>query len=118
MSLLDSFQANILAYDSLAALSVRILTSTWSIYAIHRSVLDSNVFKHMLTNPGTPCSLQVFSEWEARKFPVQVADTVLSLAGLVVAGLLTWTLVKRSERASMKCVGAPVHVVRIQKVSD
>jgi hypothetical protein len=70
----------------------------------------------MLSNTGTPCSLDVFSEYNAQRLRIQVADMVLSIVALGLALYLSWKLVRRYSDQSFKCVGAPPHVQKVNKV--
>lgn len=58
--------------NSLSVVITRILVTGWSIYAVWRSKFDENVYEEILSNKGTPCSLEIFSTYFERRLPILV----------------------------------------------
>ncbi|KAF8961595.1 hypothetical protein BDZ97DRAFT_1759777 [Flammula alnicola] len=99
----------------LAVLMTRTISTAWAAYAIWRGPAFRDNFYALLAEPGTPCSLDLFSDFFAKRQNFQIADSILSCTGLVFFSYLSWTLLKIYSAQSFKCVGAPEHIMRIHK---
>ncbi|KDR74112.1 hypothetical protein GALMADRAFT_250902 [Galerina marginata CBS 339.88] len=99
----------------LAVLMTRALSTGWAMYAIWRAPYFRDNFQELLADPGTPCSIDVFSAFWEKRQGFEIADLILSTTGLVFFSYLSWTLLKIYNGQSFKCVGAPDHVMRIHK---
>ncbi|TFK37643.1 hypothetical protein BDQ12DRAFT_150777 [Crucibulum laeve] len=95
---------------TLAVLITRGLITGWSIYAVWRTQYYKDIFQEIISKPGTPCSLELFSPYFQTRTAYEIADLVLSCTALVTACCLSWTLLR-----SFKCVGAPEKINRINK---
>ncbi|KAH6911883.1 hypothetical protein BKA70DRAFT_1397995 [Coprinopsis sp. MPI-PUGE-AT-0042] len=99
----------------LTVLVTRTFVTGWSAYAVWRSFRDQAMIQEIFMNPGTPCSLDLFSSYFNRRIPLQISDLVLSATGLVIFAFLTVMLLKAYSAESIRCVGAPDHINRINK---
>ncbi|KAJ2934405.1 hypothetical protein H1R20_g2651, partial [Candolleomyces eurysporus] len=100
----------------LTAIVSRILVAAWSIYAVWRTKSDADAYEEIYTRSGTPCSLDIFSEYFNTRLSIQIADTTTNLVALGIALYLSFELLKTYGSQSFKCVGAPEHVQRINKL--
>jgi hypothetical protein len=48
---------------SLTVLITRTLVTAWAIYAIWRTNYNESVFKEIIYNSGTPCSINLFPDY-------------------------------------------------------
>ncbi|TFK17461.1 hypothetical protein FA15DRAFT_676058 [Coprinopsis marcescibilis] len=105
--------------DSLPHLLTVIITRTlvtgWGSFAVWRSERDTKVFVELLEKPGTPCSLNLFSDYFSKRLTFQIADLALAATALVVFIYLSLVLYRMYSSASFRCVGAPAHINRINK---
>lgn len=99
----------------LSVVITRILVTAWSIYAVWRAKYDEATFTELLASPGTPCSLDVFTPYFAKRLPIQIADMVLTVVALFIAVYLSLILLRTYSSQAFKCVGAPPHIQRINK---
>ncbi|KAF4611421.1 hypothetical protein D9613_003786 [Agrocybe pediades] len=99
----------------LAVLMTRAISAAWAIYAVYRDPLYRGNLQQLLADPGTPCSLDIFSQYWSRRQPFEITDLVLSCTALIFFSYLSFTLLKIFSEQSFKCVGAPEHVMRIHK---
>jgi len=100
---------------TLAALISRALSTGWAVYATWRGpTFDAN-FQELMAGPTSPCSLDLFSIYWRTREVYQIIDLTLSSSGVIIFSYLSWTLLKVYNTESVKCVGAPIHVVRVQK---
>ncbi|PBK63681.1 hypothetical protein ARMSODRAFT_963000 [Armillaria solidipes] len=96
----------------LAGIGARILLTAWSAYAIWRTHHLSNVYKALLSDPGTPCSVDFFPIYFSTRSSLEIPDLVLNLTALFI---MIWTVLRVYAVQSYKCVGAPAHILRIHK---
>ncbi|KAF8154026.1 hypothetical protein B0H34DRAFT_720077 [Crassisporium funariophilum] len=99
----------------LAALMTRALAVGWAMYAIWRTPYFRGNFQEFLADPGTPCSLDIFSDYWKMRQGYEIADLILSCTGIVVFAYLSWNLLKMYSAQSYKRLGAPEHVMRFHK---
>jgi len=99
----------------LAVLMTRTISAGWAMYATWRGPYFRGHFQELFADPGTPCSLDLFSAFWAKRQGYEIADLLLSCTGLLFFSYLSWTLLKIYNDQSFKCVGAPEHVMRIHK---
>lgn len=101
---------------TLTVLGTRLLLTAWSTYiASYRTNLDENLFREMISAPGTPCGVEMFPTYFAMRHAYDIADVVLSCTALLLSGLLSWNLLKLYKAQSFNRVGAPAHITRIYK---
>jgi len=100
---------------TLAVLMTRTISTAWAMYAVWRGPYFSGHFQELLADPGTPCSLDIFSSFWSKRLGFEIADLILSTTGLIFFSCLSWKLLKIYSDQSFKCVGAPEHVMRIHK---
>ncbi|RXW18649.1 hypothetical protein EST38_g7213 [Candolleomyces aberdarensis] len=100
----------------LTAIVTRVLVAAWSIYAVWRTKYHADAYEEIYTRSGTPCSLDIFSEYFNTRLSIQIADTTTNLVALGIALYLSFELLKTYGSQSFKCVGAPEHVQRINKL--
>ena len=67
-----SLESHVCIPSSITALVTRILVTAWSIYAVWRTKYHANAYEEIYTRSGTPCALDVFSEYFNTRFAVQV----------------------------------------------
>ncbi|KAK0453003.1 uncharacterized protein EV420DRAFT_1557961 [Desarmillaria tabescens] len=96
----------------LAGIGARILLTAWSAYAIWRTHHLSSVYKALLSDPGTPCSVDFFPTYFSTRSSLEIPDLVLNLTALTI---MIWTVLRVYAVQSYKCVGAPAHILRIHK---
>lgn len=99
----------------LTVLFTRAFVTGWSAYTVWRSFRDRAMMQEIFANPGTPCSIDLFSTYFSRRIPLQISDLVLSASGLMIFTFLTAMLLKAYSAESIRCVGAPEHINRINK---
>lgn len=99
----------------LTVLFTRTFVTGWSAYTVWRSFRDQAMLEEVFMNPGTPCSIDLFSAYFKRRIPLQISDLVLSSTGLMIFTFLTVMLLKAYSAESIRCVGAPEHINRINK---
>ncbi|KAF7297185.1 hypothetical protein MIND_00951600 [Mycena indigotica] len=100
----------------LTALAARAILVTWSTYvAVFRTHNRQAIFQQTLSNPGTPCGVELFPQFFNMRTVYDLADLVLSWSGLLLSCLLSWYLLRLYNAASFKRVGAPSHINRIYK---
>ncbi|KAF8797710.1 hypothetical protein BYT27DRAFT_6928724 [Phlegmacium glaucopus] len=100
---------------TLAALMMRALETGWAAYATWRGSDYQANFQELLADPGTSCSLDLFSAYWRKRHVFEITGLILSSTGLIVFSYLSWKLLKVYNAQSFKCVGAPQHVMRIHK---
>jgi len=99
----------------LAVLGARVLATAWSAYAIYRTELMKQTFFDLIEQPGTPCSVELFSVYNQTRLYYEIPDLILNLSALGISIYLSWTLLKVYNSQSFKCMGAPEAVVPIYK---
>lgn len=99
----------------LAGLITRIILTAWSAYALWRSHLQRDVYNRMIEVPGSPCSLEMFSDYFQQRFAYEIIDLVLNFTALTIAAYLSLTLVKLYNTQSFNYVGAPKEIHRIHR---
>ncbi|KAF8870641.1 hypothetical protein CPB84DRAFT_1801795 [Gymnopilus junonius] len=99
----------------LSVLMTHTISAAWAVYATWRNPHFKEHFQEILADPGTPCSLDMFTSFWERRQSLEIVDAVLSCTALVLFFFLSWTLLKVYNEQSFKCVGAPEHVMRINK---
>jgi len=106
-------------YDSvphtLTVLVTRALMTGWSMYAVWRTNFNESVFEELIYNPGTPCSINLFPDYFRIRVSYEIPDLILNITALLIASYLSWTLLQVYNTQSFKCVGAPEHIVRINR---
>jgi len=100
---------------TLAVLMTRALAAGWSMYAFWRGSYFRRNLQELIGDHGTPCSLDVFSDFWAIRRGYETADLVLNTTALVFFLYTSLSLLKIYNEQSFKCVGAPEHVLRIHK---
>jgi len=100
---------------TLTVLGARALATGWSMYAIWRSRYWERKIQQLVSDPGTPCSVDLFPSFFPTRLAYEIADLVLNCTALLIAGYLSWTLLRVYTNSSFKCVGAPKHITRIHK---
>jgi len=100
---------------TLAALMTHALEAGWAVYATWRGPTYQANFQKLTAQPGSPCSLDLFSAYWKQRHVFEISDAILSGTGLIVFSYLSWKLLKVYNAQSFKCVGAPQHVMRIHK---
>ncbi|KAK0200313.1 hypothetical protein DFS33DRAFT_1360473 [Desarmillaria ectypa] len=96
----------------LAGIGARILLTAWSAYAIWRTQHLSSVYRALLSDPGTPCSVDFFPTYFSNRSSLEIPDLVLNFTALAI---MIWTVLRVYAVQSYKCVGAPAHILRIHK---
>ncbi|KAJ3514815.1 hypothetical protein NLJ89_g2147 [Agrocybe chaxingu] len=100
---------------TLAVLMTRFISTAWALYAIWRGPTFRSNWQQLIADPGTICSLDVFNEYWSRRRGFEIADGVLSATAFLIFIYLSWTLLRVYNAQSFKCVGAPPHIIRINK---
>ncbi|PBK98530.1 hypothetical protein ARMGADRAFT_1051893 [Armillaria gallica] len=96
----------------LAGIGARILLTAWSAYTIWRTHHLSSVYRALLSNPGTPCSVDFFPIYFSTRSSLEIPDLVLNLTAL---SIMIWTVLRVYAVQLYKRVGAPAHILRIHK---
>ncbi|KAF9472835.1 hypothetical protein BDN70DRAFT_868024 [Pholiota conissans] len=99
----------------LAVLATRAISTAWATYAIWRGPTFAANFAEIFSSPQSPCALDFFPEFFAKRQQFEIADLFLSSTGLIFFLYLSWTLLQIYSAQSFKCVGAPEHVMRYHK---
>jgi hypothetical protein len=99
----------------LAVLMTRTIYTAWAMYSVWRVPYYRQLFLDVLADPGTPCSVDLFTDFWTRRQGFEIGDLLLSCTGLLLFSYLSWNLLKTYSAESFKCVGAPEHVMRIHK---
>jgi len=100
---------------TLAALISRTLATGWAVYTTWRGPTFEANFEELIAGPTSPCSLNLFFKYWRTREVSGIIDLTLSISGLIFFSYLSWTLLKVYNAESVKCVGAPLHIVRVQK---
>ncbi|KAF9264625.1 hypothetical protein L218DRAFT_925996 [Marasmius fiardii PR-910] len=99
----------------LAGLCARMLLTAWSAYAIWRSPEYGRTYGRLIENPGTPCSVQMFSEYLDTRLKYEIIDAVLNCTALLIVAYLSYALLKRYNVESFNYVGAPPKIIKINR---
>ncbi len=91
LSLLFLSSVQLLMYLSLAGIGARILLTAWSAYAIWRTHHLSSVYRALLSDPGTPCSVDFFPIYFSTRSSLEIPDLVLNLTAL---SIMIWTVLR------------------------
>ncbi|KAJ8495475.1 hypothetical protein ONZ45_g12845 [Pleurotus djamor] len=106
-------------YDSiphtLAILLARVLVTGWSAYAIWRTGHNKHVFDALFIGENTPCRIDLWPEYFSSRIAAEIPDLILNVIALCISSYLSWTLVKRYNQQSFKCMGPPPSIVRIYR---
>jgi len=100
---------------TLAILATRALVTAWAAYAIWRTKYIEGIFREVITQSGTPCSIDLFPAYFPTRIQYEIPDLILNCTALFIACYLSWTLLREYNDRSFKCVGAPKHINRINK---
>ncbi|EAU87568.2 hypothetical protein CC1G_11877 [Coprinopsis cinerea okayama7 len=99
----------------LTAIVTRTIVTAWSAFSLWRTTRDQSLFHELLAEPGTPCSLDLFTDYFQNRIPLQITDVVLSCTALIIFFVLTIRLLKTYSSHAFQCIGAPDHINRINK---
>ncbi|THH16282.1 hypothetical protein EW146_g4323 [Bondarzewia mesenterica] len=99
----------------LALLCARALSTGWSGYTLWRTFNIQDRVHHLIGEPDTPCSLDVFPLYFKMRTSYQIPDLVLNCIALSFSILLIWKLLKVYSVQTFKHVGPPKSIVRIYK---
>ncbi|KAF5314239.1 hypothetical protein D9619_011880 [Psilocybe cf. subviscida] len=99
----------------LAVLMTRLISSAWAAYAVWRGPTIATYLREMISDAGTPCSLELYDAFFQRRGALAYADLVLSTTGLAFFSFLSLTLLRTYSAQSFKVVGAPEHIMHINK---
>ncbi|KAI9512137.1 hypothetical protein F5148DRAFT_1280053 [Russula earlei] len=97
----------------LALIVARLLTTGWSTYATWRTTNISDRIQHLIADPGSPCQLDFYKPYFARRFALQMADLVLHWDALFISIYLSWRLLKMYRTNTFRHVGPPKNILRI-----
>lgn len=108
-----------MCYDSvphvLTILGARVLLTAWSIYALWRTEYQQNIFKQMIEDPGSPCSVRIFPTYSSMRVHYEIPDLVLNCTALGISVYLSWSLFPVFNSEKVQRIGAPKHINRIYK---
>ncbi|KAI0289663.1 hypothetical protein BC826DRAFT_1106893 [Russula brevipes] len=91
----------------------RLLATGWSTYTLWRTTNISDRLRHVIANPGTPCQLDLYRPYFAKRFAFQIADLVLHWDALFISVYLSWRLYKMYRTHTFRRVGPPKDVLRM-----
>ncbi|KAG6837784.1 hypothetical protein H0H93_001711 [Arthromyces matolae] len=100
---------------TLAVLITRSLITAWSAYAIRRTTVIEARYKEIISGVGTPCSFDFFPSYFSLRVSYEVPDLILNVTALMIACYLSLHLLRNYSSQSLKRVGAPKHINRINK---
>ncbi|KIY67023.1 hypothetical protein CYLTODRAFT_422908 [Cylindrobasidium torrendii FP15055 ss-10] len=98
----------------IASICARVLLVAWSSYVIWRTKYTEMMYAQLLRAEGTPCSIEFFPEYFGTRTMLEIPDLVLNCTSLAIA---IWTVLRVYSRQSYQCVGAPSHILRMQKLN-
>lgn len=106
-------------YDSvphvLTVFGTRVLLTAWSVYVVWRTGYQQVLFKTLIENPGTPCSVEMFGEYFQTRISYDIPDLILNCTALGISAYLSWTLLRTYNTESFTCVGAPKNITKMYK---
>lgn len=73
----------------LALLIARLIVTGWSTYALWRTNNIRGRIFHIIEKPDTPCHIDLYSPYFARRFALQLADLVLHIDALLISAYLS-----------------------------
>ncbi|KAH9052036.1 hypothetical protein EDB83DRAFT_2621313 [Lactarius deliciosus] len=97
----------------LALLIARLIVTGWSTYALWRTTNIRDRMFHLIEKAGTPCHIDLYSQYFVRRFALQLADLVLHLDALLISAYLSWRLYKLYRTHTFRRVGPPKNVLRM-----
>ncbi|TFK69795.1 hypothetical protein BDN72DRAFT_896988 [Pluteus cervinus] len=99
----------------LTVMATRLLLSGWSIYAVWRTGLYNGRFQELVNSPNSPCGVNFFPTYFQIRKGIEIPDLLLNLTALFLSCYLSWRLLRVYSAQSFKCIGAPKHIVRINR---
>ncbi|KAF7421030.1 hypothetical protein PC9H_011550 [Pleurotus ostreatus] len=100
---------------TLSVLFARALATGWSGYALWRTKHNSKVFETLFIRDNTPCRIDLWDGWSQARVDAEIPDIILNCTALTLSCYLSWTLVKRYNQQSFKCMGPPQAIVKIYR---
>ncbi|KAF4586242.1 hypothetical protein EYR38_010516 [Pleurotus pulmonarius] len=100
---------------TLSVLFARAIATGWSGYALWRTKHNSKVFETLFIGPNTPCRINLWNDWSKLRVNAEIPDIILNCTALTLSCYLSWTLVKRYNQQSFKCMGPPQAIVKIYR---
>jgi len=97
----------------LALLIARMIATGWSTYALWRTTNIRDRMFHLIENAGTPCHIDLYSQYFVRRFALQLADLLLHVDALLISAFLSWRLYKVYRTHTFRRVGPPKDVLRM-----
>lgn len=99
----------------LALLIARLIVTGWSTYALWRTNNIRGRIFHIIEKPDTPCHIDLYSPYFARRFALQLADLVLHIDALLISAYLSWRLYKVYRTQTFRRVGPPKNILRMYR---
>jgi hypothetical protein len=97
-----------------AVLATRLLNTAWAAYSIWRTRHVEEIFQ-VLTSNSPCCIANIFAGYFRSRFIFVMIDLVFNCAALIMASYLSWVLLQAYSNQSLKYIGAPKHIDRINK---
>ena len=72
----------------------RALATGWSMYAFWRGPYFRGNLRELLADPGTPCSLDIFTAFWAKRRGYEIADLILNTTALLIFVYISLTVLK------------------------
>ncbi|KAH9982015.1 hypothetical protein BJV74DRAFT_989202 [Russula compacta] len=91
----------------------RLLATGWSTYALWHMMNIHDRLQHLIGDPGTPCHLDVYDSYFAKRLAFQIADLVLHWDALFISTYLSWRLYKKYRTHTFTRVGPPKDILRM-----
>jgi len=101
---------------TLAVLCARVLATSWSAYAIWRTTNNHVLFFSLITQPDSPCHVELFPSYFKSRMGLEIADLVLNSTALFISAGLSVNMLRMYSAQVFKRVGPPDGVVRIYRV--
>jgi len=99
----------------LALVIARLIVTGWSTYALWRTWNIGDRMQHLIANPDTPCQLNLYQPYFARRFALQTADLILNWDALLISIYLSRRLYKTYRTNTFRRVGPPKNVLRMYR---